>query len=1025
MADPGISTVGANNTDNTYAAYAIDDEDVGTGVVASNDNNAQYDPNAYTGYDDTTYNNNPPQDGYYDDTGYYHDNNNNNNPGYDDNNHMTGGGDQYDPNAVNPLDGVGTYQGGHEDYATTDYGGGMSGGYYADGADTGVYHQDQQQQQQPNNNNNYYDRYDSGDYQQQEQHYDQYYPEQQQQQQEQQQQQPYERQASGSSRQPLTGTPQQSVTNPIRTGDTGNKPDDSFDGSQVPVRQPMSPASMMRAAVYTPRGGSRGIYNHHGKVSFLRWMGHVSKTLALSVPFKFYLMAHFYGAYVIALLVTLNTLYATMYRMYAPVDPDKGSFVQTLGYLTVLIVMHFFFGSVLTLIQEAAKEYWFTTEEDQYLWGINKHALPHGFVYFLLLFFYAVFPFFWAICHAVYETATVLFTVQIFFFVTLMTMMWQIVVMYVWLYIRSMGQKQRALRDRVKHFSMSPNVYNASNDAGGGIRKISWYQSPTVLKEYGMDVQSLISMMIYTFTGFVAHLAVSIAMALDGLEKSPEPGGWIGIGVCYIVCLWFIGEMALRKRWYRSAMMASMFVGLYFIVGLIGCALSGGAVITMFFILLVATQGLLLRKRDYYARDEPHLLGGARNSTPTTEENQRPPILDSYMCCCRTLLQMCFQGKRSLFGHRETPEMQDENRRIRRHRFSLWVDVKTLNNVLIFFTIVLILFLTWGRQLRSEFDTSMAAKGATAIGPSSGRPHTMCSWRAYRSAKAESTNDTKVRNPRLGIVDLALLSALGTVRGDFVEKDFNIWFGGTYSNTIVRRYPRAFPTRTTATTIRNNNEEEETRDNPEIGSSVNANFIDYFDTETSTHYIIMRGFVASTTWMRDLDLWWESMSYQIAGIAIPFVSSWPIKYQRDFVSSLGFIKEHYGGDNVTDIVEAYIRTNVIAKGHTCVITGAGSNGGLAKLVAARTHQYVVAFNSPGTLLMGAKFSVKEGQNREREMTINQERNLWGYVDIMSGSHFTLPCAMKGETECANVGPALINAVVAACGDEYGRSANAV
>eukprot|EP00759_Apiculatamorpha_spiralis_P047568 PhF_6_TR43167/c0_g1_i1/m.66115 len=703
------------------------------------------------------------------------------------------------------------------------------------------------------------------------------------------------------------------------------------------------------------------------KTGFLRFFKNHITSVCLSVPFKIHMMLHFYAAYVLVILIGYNTLYATVYRMYSLPVSNVAAFWQTMAFFCLLIAFHFFFGSFLTLIMEYAKEFWLQKPTDTFLWGIKSKRISHSYIYFVLVTMYLYVPLLWSICYTIARHANVLYFFEYFYFLTMMFCLCQIVGAWVWMYWRALVQKNRSLGDRENFFKA------ARMEIPQDVVKMKWYKNPSVLKEYGMDVPSLNAMMLFTFSGFVLHIALSIVLATDGQDGESKPSEWIGVGVAYFICLWFLREVSTQKHWYRAASLSLIFLIIYSVLALASCGVSGGSLIGVWLVLMAATQGLCLRKRDFYFREEP----GATESRPA---------LDGYLCCCRAVLRACCI---KYYGNEETEEEKEKTRVLRKERFSLWSDIKTINNFLLFFTIALILLLIFGRQLREKTAGNIAGRTNIAISNSSLNPNVVC------TAVPQFSNSTNV----LSMVDVALITSLTYSDGDSMDKDFTIWF--SHMPSISRIYPR--------TPVSTSND---------IGGTVNAHWVDFYDSNTNVHYILIRSFVATTTWMRDIDLWGDAVVMQIAEIAIPFVRSWPHNFKVDFVDAISFIKKWYGGTNVTDAVEDYVKVQ-ISRGHKVMMLGHGSNGGLAKVVAAKFDLPVVAFNSPGTEYLSKRFGIADA-DRNQEVNVNLELSFWGYLDKPRGSEYVVHCPLDSEHSCAD-SLSLASRILEECGDRNGRS----
>eukprot|EP00760_Papus_ankaliazontas_P019940 PhM_4_TR18083/c2_g1_i1/m.106409 len=712
------------------------------------------------------------------------------------------------------------------------------------------------------------------------------------------------------------------------------------------------------------------------------WFRRVFVSLGTSIPFKAYILLHFYAAWIFTILIGFNCMYACMYRMFAVPDGDAPVFMQSMAYFTVLIAMHFFIAAILTLIQEYTRDFWNMAPGDDLLWGMNDRSIRHWAVYLVMSVAFIPVPFFWSIIYTAQEERNVLYFFQHFFFISYMIMLVFLVPAYMWMYWRALVEKKRAFSRR--------KVIGAQYREEG--EKVHWYQHPVVLKEYGMDVSSLSATIIFTFLGFLLSMILGMVMATDGLGEDVNNPEWLGIGLAYFILIFFIREMSNSKRWYRVSYFCLMSLFIYLVFALAGCGVTSPNLIGTWIVLVVATQGLCLRKKDYDSREESdkankaNVNGGASSMSESEDNKAR---LDAYMCCCQSLLRACFgRSFESWFGATMTNAERVRTNRIRLERRSLWSDVKTINFYLMFFTFCLILLLIFGRQVRVTQTSSIATRASEGYAPASGLPHVLCNWKP--------TNTTTTMKS-FSLMDLAFLSSLTYSEGDGLDKDFKLWFS-QYPN-FVRVSPRVV-----------NNDDY-------VGKSVNFGFLDFYDSDTKTHIIVVRSFSVSTSWMRDIDIWGDAVTLQVARIAVPFVSSWPGSYDQNFVKGIGFMKKWFGGDNVTDAIEAYVGS-ALEKGHQVVLTGHGTNGGIAKIIAARFGLRVVAFNSPGTSLVSKKFDLPD--NAANEVTISTDRDFFSKIDEPVGGVHTVECGSgKSETTCSSM-YLMVSKLVELCGDEYGR-----
>ena len=180
-------------------------------------------------------------------------------------------------------------------------------------------------------------------------------------------------------------------------------------------------------------------------------------------------------------------------------------------------------------------------------------------------------------------------------------------------------------------------------------------------------------------------------------------------------------------------------------------------------------------------------------------------------------------------------------------------------------------------------------------------------------------------------------------------------------------------------------------------------FYHYYVPSTGESYITMRQEAGAVTRMRDLDMWGESMLFGVMSTVIPFIRFFSEDLAHKVVDQFTFLKTMLDPtDNDDDVLAkatAYIHLwkagvldltydtsgSVVYNGAQTpiVMLGHGTNGGVARLVAARFGLPAITFNSPGTRWLLNRYLVPD--NSHNEINVLSTNDLSSIVGMQSGA----------------------------------------
>eukprot|EP00756_Hemistasia_phaeocysticola_P003982 Hpha_TRINITY_DN12565_c0_g1::TRINITY_DN12565_c0_g1_i1::g.51153::m.51153 len=255
------------------------------------------------------------------------------------------------------------------------------------------------------------------------------------------------------------------------------------------------------------------------------------------------------------------------------------------------------------------------------------------------------------------------------------------------------------------------------------------------------------------------------------------------------------------------------------------------------------------------------------------------------------------------------------------------------------------------------------------------------------------------------VVDFALLSALSYHdRVNDFDEDLEVWFGGR----LVRSWPP----------LPKSYDEKSPEWDKKFASGAKVP-VEFWDVEAQlwdTHIIVIRGDSSGAAWLRDVDIWSDAALYQILASLNPFWALWDHGKQVEFVSFLGFPKKMMIVEDFHVDIETHIRSLTDKK---VVLTGHGTAGGHARLLAQKLGLPVVSFASPGTRWSSKRLDIPS-ELAVDDVTIIPQRSLLSMVDRHAGFTQETHChsGLSGS-DCTRMESILCD-LLRACGDSQKR-----
>lgn len=752
----------------------------------------------------------------------------------------------------------------------------------------------------------------------------------------------------------------------------------------------------------------------HSSTTSGMWITDLATEVFVSLGFKLYFGALLCASFVIEFFVGFDYMWACLYRVYNPPDPRRDLFWQSLAHMCTFLVLSFTITAMLCTVLDVIRDFWNAKRHDTQIWGLNSKTAPPWLVHVVIVTATTIAPAMWSLIQTTAEVHTGIYFVQHICYSPVIITLWITVALYLWYFCLSLWQKKQAHQlNRLKENDgddATPQHTEVVGAHGNPIRKHSWYHHQSVLREYGLDSKSLTWMLAVFLAGLVPLLVLSVLIATEGASVSWN-FGWTAVAIAFLVIMAILRELTNSKHRANAAIGSILLIIIFVIAALIACGSSGNPnLFGTFLITAGLCQFFLLRKRPYTLGDSEvvELFG------PAVDEVSDP--MDSYLCCCRntlyTLFRPCFDV-RGTFGVKAPAVRQAEKDR-RQRRMSLWSDQKILMYYWILFWITLIFVLTYSRQMAIIFSDRIAATGGSFPADLSG--FDVPDW--YAKETTSSSLCTTVFNPRavdqlgtvasLKLYELALLRALGYSYGDNFIADFFTWFPSATAGLV----PTGILPSNAAQAVGNDGE---------------VSWIDFYNPDSNFHYVVVRGIDKGVTWMRNVDVWGDSLVFQASSVLAPMLSFWPTKQKQEFVHGVSFFKRVSGGAIPFGNLENYVKNFTNPAGgknssHRFLFLGHGANGGIARIVGGRLNWPAVAFSGPGITLLAKKYDLPPN-NMLLSLNIKATNDAASLVDDNSrdGGQLMIPCREGTLTEhlCDHIAN-VARSIKKLCGDRLGR-----
>jgi len=761
------------------------------------------------------------------------------------------------------------------------------------------------------------------------------------------------------------------------------------------------------------------------------WLIDVCAEIFVSLGFKIWFCHLLINTFIVFLLFGISNAYSVLYRMLEPPDVDSSAFGQSLGFLGIFVCLSFFIVTCLTLVMDLTRDVWMANRRTTCLWGIQfSDTAPPHILQVPLVIATTITPFLWSIILTGVRQRTAAYFFQFFLYCSFLITIFIVFAMYLAFFILALKRKTTAYGGRedevdshtayktmMRQKRIDEGIEDAEDDKahrvavtnqhGNRKGRVTWYDSEKTLEEYGLDGLTVRwSVAVFIF-GFGPILGVAIAMALDEAETAFN-FVWIAVILVAFVAFFLLRELSKSHNKARATLGTIGFIVVFLILSLIGCAVSGnGILVAVLLVLIVATQSLLLRKRPrYLAEHQIYALFG-----PSADQAGDGNPIDTYLCLCRNTLfsiaSACIDIP-GTFG-KKTPAVKKIEKEMNRTQMALWTDQRSLMYFWILFWLTLVVGLLFGRVLNPIYVSNYAGGISAPIAPQTllmTPPICQLRWNEYPVDAPFNTTGYN-RTGALTVVDLALLSLMQQSYGNAFYDAQKQWFSNIPQLRLLHSVA--------------------SEHNLAIGRSPYLWFNDFYDDNTNFHFVGVRSLGRNIAWMRSMDVYAESIAMQLTMAFAPGVYAWPDHAKEDFISGSSFLKTWFRGLNSTEGLENYIR-NITRTGGRVVVFGAGYNGAMARVVAAKTGVMSVAFNSPGTKWLHSKLAMSNFEGGANHYIINTHADLMTYVDSIVGdaSVTTVRCAaapsndVEPKLECSRVAETA-KALIRVCGDPHGRS----
>ena len=192
------------------------------------------------------------------------------------------------------------------------------------------------------------------------------------------------------------------------------------------------------------------------------------------------------------------------------------------------------------------------------------------------------------------------------------------------------------------------------------------------------------------------------------------------------------------------------------------------------------------------------------------------------------------------------------------------------------------------------------------------------------------------------------------------------------------------------------NEELGEKNNPQAeGGLINWVHVHRADV----HVITIRSNLVGKHLMRDIDIWGDSILFSVLSSLFPFIKLFSDDQKRDWISGLSSLKEaldNKGSNHYFSPIIKYINTvQTRFPNSRIILTGHGTNGGIANIVGSLLNIKSIAFGSPGTSLLRKKLSLFANPY---SLTILPDSNFFGSIDEQVWVFF-YQCSPPSSSSC--------------------------
>lgn len=714
--------------------------------------------------------------------------------------------------------------------------------------------------------------------------------------------------------------------------------------------------------------------------------------LFFSTAFRIYFTILIYCAGMLLTILNIEISMALLLRLFGPIH---GKTLEPFLYLGIFFSYSFFSVTTIDVVLDMVTNLWTQKRGDKIFWGIRipskKEKLnPPVFLYLTLIILVTIFPFLWACIEAGIKRESILFLVQRFFNVTILTVVVLTGVCYISFYSRAMYFKARAMDKRKirDDFVLRDIAYRKFPTKR---HKTHWYHAATVLEEFGLDRKTLLYNVVVFIIGLGPLFGIFTAQVLSTFIGDPSVlwGLIASIGISLMIIISWVSRLRYYGQW--SAYLTAFLIVVNFGLTLASAGISGNLRTLLFAIVLFAlTQGMLTRKRSHRLskNDIARLLPHEGIKPEDASKAAASYFYDYYLCCCdpefRDLCLPCLSGK---IRPKRDPRVVECEKVYARKKVALRTDHRHLMVWWLCLMGVAAFLVNFGNTCQYNFKEKIAfSSGSEVEGKDLQNPLCRLSF--------NSESDTP-----FSLLDLAFLGALSYSYGTDGDIDFVTWFGSR--SQFLRVYPQLLPPNRQYAT-----------DGLEIQFSHYVDFGNYF------HIITLNSNFRGLGMFRYMDFWSSSVCFRVASSIAPLISIWPERYKASFMKFTSSLKSWLGEYRNLDSVTAYIKA-LIDSGYSdkILVVGDQFNGGYAKVLSKTLNVSYVSFNAPGVKYVLSHFSGNSIQ-------ILSSRNLWSLIDSNddTGSTYTFPCQQNiSFLQCSDIFN-VISYLRENCGDPLGRYA---